>query len=217
MTEPPSRSSTFPPIDHLVWGGRSLNAEIDRLEAWTGVRAAPGGRHPREGTHNALLALGPDTYLELIAPDLGAPPPARPRWFGLDALDSARLVAWAVKADDLDTRAAAARARGVELGDLGEGRRERSHGDTLAWRLTYPVSQGPVALVPFLIEWGDGPHPAASAPAGVRLIALRAEHPEPASIRARLEQLGIELEVTAAVTPALVATLDTPRGRVTLR
>jgi hypothetical protein len=217
VTERPSTSSRLPPIDHLVWGGHLLDAEIDRFEAWTGVRAAPGGRHPREGTHNALIALGPDTYLELITPDPGATPPARPRWFGLDALESPRLVAWAAKTDDLDTRAAAARAHGVELGEVGEGRRERSSGDTLAWRLTYPVSQGGVGLVPFLIDWGDGRHPAAGAPTGVRLIELRAEHPEPASIRARLEQLGIELEVTAGVAPALVATLHTPRGEVTLR
>lgn len=71
--------------------------------------------------------------------------------------------------------------------------------------------------MPFLIDWGAGPHPAAMAPMGVRLVELRAEHPEPAAILAQLEGLGIELAVAAAAAPALVATLDTPRGRVTLR
>ena len=217
MTDRPLSSLSRPPIDHRGGGGRRLDDEIDRLERWTGVRAAPGGRHPREGTHNALIALGPGMYLELIAPDPAAPPPARPRWFGLDELRSPRLVGWAAKAEDLDARAAAALARGVQLGEVAEGRRELSSGDTLAWRLTYPVSQGGVGLMPFLIDWGAGPHPAAMAPMGVRLVELRAEHPEPAAILAQLEGLGIELAVAAAAAPALVATLDTPRGRVTLR
>ena len=62
--------STTPtlPVDHLVWGGQDLEAEIARLERLTGVRAAAGGQHRGEGTWNALLRLGPASYLELIAP-----------------------------------------------------------------------------------------------------------------------------------------------------
>ena len=97
--------TSLPPVDHLVWGGRRLDEEIARLEAWTGVRAAPGGRHPGEGTHNALIGLGPGRYLELIAPDPEATAPARPRWFGLDTLAAPGLVAWAAKATDLERRA----------------------------------------------------------------------------------------------------------------
>jgi hypothetical protein len=33
--------------------------------------------------HNRLLRLGNDLYLEVIAPNLAAPAPGRPRWFGL--------------------------------------------------------------------------------------------------------------------------------------
>jgi hypothetical protein len=217
VTDPADAALSLPPVDHLVWGGRRLDEEIDRFETWTGVRAGPGGRHPRKGTHNALLALGPGRYLELIAPDPAAPPPARGRWFGLDGLVVPRLVGWAVKGEDVAARAAAARARGVHLGEVGEGRRELSNGDTLAWRLTYPVTEGGVGVVPFLIDWGAGRHPAAAAPAGVRLVELRAEHPDPAAILAQLEALGVNLAVTPATAPALVATLATPRGPVTLR
>ena len=209
--------TSLPPVDHLVWGGRRLDEEIASLEARTGVRAVAGGRHPGEGTHNALIGLGPGIYLELIAPAPDAPAQAQPRWFGLDTLASPGLIAWAAKATDLDRRAEAAGAAGLTLGDVREGRRELAGGGVLAWRLTYPRIGPDAALVPFLIDWGDGAHPADTVPAGLRLVGLRGEHPEPAKPLAQLRHLGIELAVTAAATPALVATIETPRGRVELR
>jgi hypothetical protein len=211
------RSPPLPPVDHLVWGGQRLEREIARFERWTGTRAEPGGRHPGERTHNALIGLGTGKYLELIAPDPDAPAGGPPRWFGLDGLATPHLVGWAVKTGGLDRRVEEALAAGIELGEVREGRRERAEGGMLAWRLTYPRVGPDAAIMPFLIDWGDGPHPADTAPAGVRLVELRGEHPEPLAIAARLRHLGVHLEVTAAAIPALVATLETPRGRVELR
>ena len=72
-------------------------------------------------------------------------------------------------------------------------------------------------LIPFLIDWGESRHPADNAPGGIRLVALRGEHPAPETISGALRQLGIHLPIITAQTPALVATLDTPRGEVELR
>ena len=72
-------------------------------------------------------------------------------------------------------------------------------------------------LVPFFIDWGETPHPAASAAAGATLISLRAEHPEPDKVQRMLGALHLELPVVKAATPSLVATIAGPRGRVDLR
>jgi hypothetical protein len=207
----------LPPVDHLVWGGLSLEQEIQRLESWTGIRAAPSGRHPGEGTRNALMRVGDGMYLELIGPDPTQPPPPRARWLGLDALSGPRLITWAAKCPDLDQRASAARAAGVEVGELRRGERELNGGQVLSWRLTYPNLRLGDGLVPFLIDWGQSRHPADTAPGGVQLLDLRAEHPDPAAVLGALRHLGLELRVEAGPAPALIATLETPRGRVELR
>ena len=56
-------------LDHLAIGCRDLDAGSRFTEALLGVPMASGGQHARYGTHNRLLSLGPDLYLEVIAPD----------------------------------------------------------------------------------------------------------------------------------------------------
>jgi len=91
----------------------------------------------------------------------------------------------------------------------------RPDGARLTWRLAQDTP-GRSLVVPFVIDWLDTAHPAESAPTGVTLARLSAVHPDPDSVRPALEALGAGITVAEGAEPALVAVLDTPRGRVEL-
>jgi hypothetical protein len=204
-------------IDHLVYATPDLNAGIDAIEKLTGVRATPGGQHPGRGTRNALIALGQTSYLEIIGPDPEQPAPPGPRAFGIDGLKAPRLARWVVKAQNLEQLAAEASSKGIQLGEVTGGKRQRPDGVLLTWRYTNPLVDLADGFVPFFIDWGDSPHPAATAAKGLTLIALRGEHPDAERVGKILTQLGLDLPVKTGPAPALIATIDSPRGRLELR
>jgi hypothetical protein len=204
-------------VDHLVYATPDLDLGVRTIEGLFGVRAAAGGQHPGLGTRNALLSLGPSTYLEIIGPDPEQPKLSQPLRFGIDALRSPRLVGWVAKATQLDDVVRRADAAGVRLGAVVAGSRKRPDGVVLAWRYTDPSVVVERRLIPYFIDWGSSPHPAASAPQGARLVALRVEHPDAARMARMLKALGLALPVDSGPTPALIATIESPKGRVTLR
>ena len=67
-------------IDHLVLGAEDLSSATQALESGFGVPFDVGGAHPVMGTHNRLLRLQADIYLEVIAANPAASPHLK-RWF----------------------------------------------------------------------------------------------------------------------------------------
>jgi hypothetical protein len=204
-------------VDHLVYATPDLDATVTALEQLLGVRASEGGRHPGRGTRNALLAIGPHSYLEIVGPDPEQHLPAHSTWFGIDDLQSSKLVTWAAKSSDLGRVVIAARRGGVRLGPVTSGSRQRSDGVTLTWQFTEPTVMEEDGILPFFIDWQSSSHPATSAAAGAELISFFGEHPEPERVKQALAALDLDLEVRHAPEPALVAVLRTARGEFQLR
>ena len=179
------------------------------VEDALGVPMQEGGRHPLMGTHNRLLSLGPDAYLEVIAVDPDAERPDRARWFGLDrAPASPRLSYWAARVDDLDGALAAA--------PPGMGAPVALSRGALSWRMAIPPSgDWPFdGALPALLEWqGAGPA-GALTDRGCRLSGLSVTHPRMGQIAALWPALGEIPSVSAEIgpQPRLIATISTPDG-----
>src|SRR4026209_2342023 len=210
LAQQPATGSLLMRLDHIVYATPDLNLGIDTIDRLLGVKATPGGQHPGLGTRNALVALGPSSYLEIIGPDPEQPKPAGRRRFGIDELKAPRIVRWVVKGTDLDTFAAAAADRGVKLGAVIPGSRRRPA--AAVWSCRYPNPNIDVAdgLVPFFIDWGSSPHPSATAARGATLVQVRAEHPDVARTQKMLDALGLDLKVQKGSSPAIIATIDSP-------
>jgi hypothetical protein len=204
-------------IDHIVVGARTLEAGADYVAAHLGVRPAGGGRHEGVGTHNLLLGLGKDCYLEVIAPDPDQPDPPHARPFDLDdpgvrmMLEAEpRLVAWVARTPVLD--AVVTRLGRHLAGEIRTMKRGR-----LSWRMAMPPQrQDMINLIPSLIQWDDGKGAAPRLPdSGVRLVALEAEHPEIDAVRNGLAQRGLEEAIRLRRSPhaRLVARFALPDGR----
>lgn len=204
-------------VDHLVYAVPDLDTGSAQIEKLLGVKPMVGGQHPGRGTRNALVGLGPTAYLEILAPDPSQPAPKKPRSFHLDEVKSPRLVGWGAHVKDLDAVVKDAAAKGIRVGALGEGGRKRPDGVELKWRFTDPDALLGGGIVPFFIDWKDSPHPAKTAPEGATLVALRAEHPDPGTVERILRVLHVDMPVTRGATPALIAVIETPNGRVELK
>ncbi len=218
-------------VDHLVVAAASLAQGAAWCEATLGVAPGPGGRHALMGTHNRLAKIAsaafPDAYLEIIAIDPEAPPPARVRWFGLDdpALQASliergpRLVHVVARSTMLDMH----RWGLINVG-LQPGEPVSAHRDTPAGRLAWQIlvrDDGRLlcgGALPTLIQW-SGRHPVAAMPdSGLALKALTLRG-VPERARDVLRLRGVQVLADAgdgAGAPALSATLATPRGEVTL-
>jgi hypothetical protein len=203
-------------IDHLVYTADSLKRGMDKMELLLGIRPVLGGRHLDFGTHNALLSLGPNTYLEIIARDPDVPIPASGLPFGLDRIQNACLSTWAFRSESIEDQSLAAKQHGVDLGSIERGSRKKHDGSALSWKLTDPRAMILNGAMPFLISWGDAPHPACDIPRAGKLIGFRIEHPDPGRVNAALKVLGIEFSVRSAENMRLFARIQTTNGIIDL-
>ena len=71
-------------IDHIVIGAANLISGTKILETKLSTKFSPGGEHMIMGTHNKLLKLQSNIYLEVIANNPNVSKPSRQRWFSLD-------------------------------------------------------------------------------------------------------------------------------------
>ncbi len=203
-------------IDHLVYTVSNLEAGMYEIDRLLGVRPEPGGQHPDFGTHNAILSLGPTTYLEVIAPDPSLKSPKQGLLFQDYYGQEPRLTRWVIRTEKIETLVEKAKAGGLHLGEVQSGSREKPDGTMLSWKLTNPWIMPLDGVIPFLISWGDTPHPASSAPQVAELVDFRIEHQSPTKVKEALDLIGVKVSVSKDDKVRLLATIKTAVGEVKL-
>ncbi|WP_227420706.1 VOC family protein [Roseitranquillus sediminis] len=191
-------------LDSLVVTAATLDEGTAYVEDLLSVRLSPGGRHDGAGTHNNLLSLGPDCYLQVVAVDPDAPPPVRPRWFNLDWFRGPpRLSGWFVRVPDVE--------EAIRYGMEGMSPPQRIARETFAWRISIPrdAMEQEVCCAPAFLELLGAPMPDILPDVGCRLIELQVGHRDPQSLR--LPPIE-RVKLTASEHPGLRAIIATPSG-----
>ena len=197
-------------LDHILLGCSDLDRGIAFVEERSGVRAARGGVHPGRGTQNALLSLGTGRYLEIIAPDPRQGSDLDKRH--LRELTEPRLIGWAAHPRDIQSLAAKLAQSGIKAEGPTPASRKRPDGRVLHWT-TLTLRDDALGLLPFFIEWSaDSLHPSADSPKGCSLLRFEAASPAPDSLSKQVALLGIELSITKADKPRLLATIAGAKG-----
>jgi hypothetical protein len=178
-----------------------------------------GGVHEKMGTHNHLMQLGNDIFLEIIAINPDVEPPERPRWFSLDNAFIRQQIevqptflAWVVNTQDINklmTQAA-----------FSLGTAEFVTRGNLSWYFGLPEDGRLLAggMLPYAIEWQTDHHPSANmADLGCRFHCLEIYHPYPRWLESMLTSIGASDLVTIKTlaqnnTPYMIAYIDTPDG-----
>lgn len=196
-------------LDHIAILGETLEVGMAFVEGRIGVPLHPGGKHEHFATHNALMGLGDGLYIEVIANDPAALPPATPRWFGLDRFAGPpRLNKWICNVPDMAAALEALPMAGRPVA-LSRG--------SLRWVMAVPEDgQLPFdGLFPALIEWQSPVPPGTALPdTGWHLDALNVQHPQAAELSDLLSPYLQDRRVTfdTARHPALSARLNGPEG-----
>jgi hypothetical protein len=182
-------------LDHLTVIAPTLADGVAHVRDCLGLDVPYGRVHPDMGTHNHLLRLGDDVYLEVIAANPDAPSPPHPRWFGLDdtpAIQRAwaqglRLRGWVARTAEIDTV--------LPEHEAVLGIKTRL--SAVASHFFFAIPPGGAlplgGVAPSVIDRGGRPPSvAAMADLGARLRRLVIEHPDPAAVTALYEKLRVE-------------------------
>ena len=207
-------------IDHLVFTCADLDAGMAWAERTFGVRPVRGGAHPQWGTHNALMSLGRERYLELLAPDPNAPSAGRANvagraLFGMGGGAGPSANAGAADGAAHEAWLTAALHAGVDLGRVTAGSRMRADGTEISWEIAIPPARPLDGCVPWLIDWGWSAHPSIAAPQGARLDWMEIVHPDPERVRRALDAVNCRgLDVRQGSEPGIRVGVACPRGVV---
>jgi hypothetical protein len=216
-------------LDHLVYAVPDLRSYVRFFEELTGIKPAYGGRHPNAGTENYLVPLNDGTdnpcYMELIGIDATQTDIAPEQVsFGLGTLgDSFRphLATWAIHPPNIDVIPSEVHVgnQTIHFTSTSQGSRTTPDGRILTWRYRLESPLAFYGLQPLLIDWGETPHPslALQGRPALRLLSIHAEYMYPEVLLAVYNTLGVDVDVTPALSAALKVEVESPNGRFWLQ
>jgi Glyoxalase-like domain len=204
-------------LDHITVIAPTLAEGVSHVRACLDLDVPFGQRHGYMGTHNHLLQLGDMTYLEIVAVDLEAEAPGRPRWFGLDDREKVRadwdegrrLRGWVARTDAIEAVLAG------QESIFGQKVALPAVNSSFDFSIPRDGSLPLDGAAPSIIDRRGKPRSMAKmADLGARLRGFTLEHPAPAAVEAVYRAMAVDRPPAIVPGPKLryVAEIETPIG-----
>ena len=179
-------------LDHIILAINDLQLGIQDFTRRTGVKPELGGEHRGRGTHNALVSLADQRYLEIVAPISAHPDSTLANFVQMKELTPFH---WVLRTRDMRSLVALLRAKGFPVSDPKPGSRVRPDGTVLSWQLAR-LEDSTLRVAPFFIEWSpSSPHASTSAPGGCQLSDLHLVERRAERLSLLLNTLGFRAHV----------------------
>jgi len=206
-------------MDHLVIGANNLKQGVDYVKSELGIDIPYGGTHMKMGTHNHLMQLGNNIFLEIIAIKNEIEPPNNPRWYGLDdpfirqRLNvQPALLTWVVNTRNINEL--------IHKATYSLGNAKLISRGELSWFFGLPEDGRLLGggMLPYAIEWQTDIHPSLKmADLGCFLSRLEIYHPYSKWLTNALKSIDAQdlvdiRELPQNIAPYLVAHISTPYG-----
>ena len=200
-------------IDHIVYCVPDLETAIDHFENLLGILPSIGGAHPTRGTKNALLNLGNQCYLEILAIDEKNVSFSGKRWMGIDLLRGSKITRWSLKSEDLKKDSEILKRYSSDLSQISGGSRMTGNGNLLSWEMIVPAPSPEVELMPFLTDWSNWKaHPTDSLLEGCYLEKVILYHPRPHDVEPYLSELGVDIVICQDLEIRIEVVIKSPTG-----
>lgn len=207
-------------LDHVVLGIDDLDKGIEALEQLTGVRAKFDGRDARLGTQSAVIGLGDNAFLEIMAPDPKADPARvdpkyKPMTLDrLETFDTLTPFLWAIGTNNLERTRWFARRAGSYPSGIDSGTRARGWGRSSEWTWAH-VTRPHTYVMPIFVQWNaDTRPPQDRAPEGCRLVQLKLYPRIFKTVHLLLAAMQVDVEAEGAETESIHLSLECPKGEV---
>ena len=206
-------------IDHLVVGALSLEQGVEYIRESLGVDMPYGGIHMEMGTHNHLMQIGKNMFLEIIAINNEINRPKSPRWYGLDDPFIRKqieiqptLLTWVVNTSNIHEL--------MQQATFSPGKAEVIRRGDLSWYFGLPSDGRLLAggMLPYVIEWLTDKHPSENmVNLGCNLQGLEIHHPYSLWLQSALQSIDAANLVKINSLPEndlpyLKAQIKTPTG-----
>lgn len=194
-------------IDHVILAVNDLDKGVAQFKSMTGIEPVYGGVHPNSFTHNALVSLSGNTYLEIIAPR----PDAQNVPEEFKKYDSLTPWGWAINTKNIEDTKERMKAYGFVSSENQPGSRSKPDGTLLSWTTFVLQDQRDF---PFFIEWGKGVvHPSTTSPKGCVLRGLSISSTNEKSFVKLNSALNLGLRLSEGEFKMKLV-IETPKGEV---